>query len=109
MELLLASGGITSVAIPAQRPNCNPHAERFIKSIRNECLGHFIIFGEAHLRHHVREYVSHYNAERYHQGMAGNLLALDVASANDNNIRGVVKARSRLSGTLNFYHRSAAR
>ena len=47
-KLLLASSGISSVAIPAQSPNCNPHAERSIKSIRHECLYHFIIFGEAH-------------------------------------------------------------
>ena len=44
-KLLLASG-IISVAIPAQSPSCNPHAERFIKSIRHECLDHFIVFGE---------------------------------------------------------------
>ena len=77
-KLLLASSGISSVAIPAQSPNCNPHAERFIKSIRNECLDRFIIFGEAHLRHLLREYVSHYNAERYHQGMGWQAFGLKM-------------------------------
>lgn len=107
-KLLLASSGVTSVPIPAQSPNCNPHAERFIKSIRSECLDHFIIFGEAHLRHLVREYVAHYNAERYHQGLGGKLLTGDAAAANDNSANAAIKTRSRLDGTLNFYHRAAA-
>ena len=107
-KLLLASSGITSVAIPAQSPNCNPHAERFIKSIRQECLNHFIVFGSAHLRHLVREYVAHYNGERYHQGIGGKLLTENAVAANDNSITGTVKTRSRLDGTLNFYHREAA-
>ena len=107
-KLLLASSGITSVAIPAQSPNCNPHAERFIKSIRNECLDQFIVFGEAHLRHLVREYVAHYNAERYHQGVGGKLLTKIVVAFNDNSSTAIVKTRSRLDGTLNFYYREAA-
>ncbi|MCG5051475.1 MAG: integrase core domain-containing protein [Myxococcales bacterium] len=107
-KLLLTRSGISSVAIPAQSPNCNPHAERFIKSVRNECLDHFIVFGEAHLRHLVREYVAHYNAERYHQVLGGKLLTETAVASNDNSSTGVVKARSRLDGTLNFYHREAA-
>jgi len=107
-KLLLASSGVSSVSIPAQSPNCNPHAERFIKSIRNECLDHFIVFGEPHLRHLVREYVAHYNAERYHQGIGGKLLTKNALAANDNNTTASVEVRSRLAGTLNFYHREVA-
>ena len=36
--------------IPAQSPNCNAYAERFVKSIKYECLNHFVFFGERHLR-----------------------------------------------------------
>ena len=107
-KLLLKSDGITSVSIPAQSPHCNPQAERFIKSIRNECLDHFIVFGEAHLRHLVQQYVAHYNAERFHQAMGGKLLTQNDASANDNSTSGRIKTHSRLAGTLNFYQRSAA-
>jgi len=107
-ELLLNSDGITSVAIPAQSPNCDPHAERFIKSIRNECLDHFIVFGEAHLRQLVQQYVAHYNAERFHQTMGGKLLTQNADSANDNSTSGTIKTHSRLAGTLKFYQRSAA-
>ena len=101
-KLLLGSSGISSVAIPAQSPNCNPHAERFIKSIRHECLDHFIVFGETHLRHLVREYVAHYNAERYHQGIGGKLLTGNAVAANDNGTTAIVKACSRLAGTPQF-------
>ena len=91
--------GVSSVPIPAQSPNRNPHAERFIKSIRNECLDHFIVFGGAHLGHLVREYVAYYNAERYHQGLGGKLLTRDAAAANDNSVNGSIKPSSRLGGT----------
>jgi len=107
-KLLLNSDGITSVAIPAQSPNCNPHAERFIRSVRNECLDHFIVFGESHLRHLVKQYVAHYNAERFHQGMDGKLLTQNADSANDNGTIGTIKTHSRLAGILNFYQRAAA-
>jgi len=57
---LLASGGVTCTPIPAQSPNCNPYAERFVKTIRRECLRHFVIFGERHLRLLLREYMHYY-------------------------------------------------
>ncbi len=61
-------------------------------------------FGEAHLRHLVGEFVAHYNGERYHQGLGGKL----VVPGNDNGEVGAIKTRSRLGGSLNFYHREAA-
>jgi putative transposase len=51
---------VESVKIPAQSPNCNPYAERFVKTIKYECLNHFIIFGERHLRRLIKEFVEHY-------------------------------------------------
>src|SRR5262249_19418948 len=51
--------------IPAQSPNCNAHAERFVKTARTECLDHFVIFGERHLRHLLNQFVAHYNWVSY--------------------------------------------
>ena len=68
---LLETHGVKCVPIPAQSPNCNPHAERFVKTVRTECLDHFVIFGERHLRHLVKEFMRHYLTERYHQGISG--------------------------------------
>jgi len=56
---LLKSSGVNSVRIPASSPNCNPYAERFVKTVRTECLNHFVIFGERHLRVLVREFMAH--------------------------------------------------
>jgi hypothetical protein len=62
---LLEAHGVTCVPIPAQSPNCNPHAERFVKTVRTECLDHFVIFGERHLRLLLREFMEHYIAEAW--------------------------------------------
>ncbi len=104
---ILKAGGVKSVKIPAQSPNCNPYAERFVKTIKYEGLNHFVIFGERHLRHLIKEFVEHYMTERFHQSIGGQLIR-NVGPANDNGADGKVACRSRLGGLLNFYHREAA-
>ena len=59
--------GVKPVRCPARAPNCNAFAERFVRSIKDECLGRMLLFGEASLRRALRAYVVHYN-ERTHQG-----------------------------------------
>jgi len=66
---LLQDSGVEPIRLPAKSPNLNAHAERFIRSIRQECLNRTIPLGERHLRQLVHEYVAHYNAERNHQGI----------------------------------------
>ncbi len=63
---LLESSGVKSVPIPARSPNCTPHAERFVKTVRTECLDQFLVFGERHLRRLLNEFLAHYHTERYH-------------------------------------------
>jgi hypothetical protein len=105
---VLASSGVKTVKIPAKSPNCNPHAERLVKSIKYECLNHFVFFGERHLRYVIKEYMSHYLEERFHQGLGGKLVVARTSSANDNKAAGAITCRSRLGGLLNFYSREAA-
>ncbi len=105
---VLESVGIECVKIPASSPNCNPHAERFVRTIRNECLDHFVLFGERHLRLVLKEFVEHYLAERFHQGIGGQLIRPNAQIVNDNADVGPVACRSRLGGLLNFYHRASA-
>ena len=104
---ILKAGGVKSVKIPAQSPNCNPYAERFVKTIKYECLNQFVIFGQRHLRHLIKEFVEHYMTERFHQGIGGQLIR-NVGSTNDNAPDGKVARRSRLGGLLNYYYREAA-
>ncbi len=96
-----------STKIPAKSPSCNPFAERFVKSIRYECLNHFAFFGERHLRRVVREYEEHYLLERCHQGLDGQLVQSRLPT-NDNVVDGPIRCRSSLGGMLNYYYREAA-
>jgi putative transposase len=105
---LLQTGGVKCVPIPAQSPNCNPHAERFVRSVRTECLDHFVIFGECHLRHLIKEFMWHYLTERHHQGIGGQIIMSKASPSNDNATLGAIGCRSRLGGLLNYYYREAA-
>jgi putative transposase len=92
----------------AQSPNCNPHAERFVKTVRTECLDRFVIFRERHLRHLVKEFIEHYMTERHHQGIGSQIIGPRASPTNDNARPGAIRCRSRLGGLLNYYFREAA-
>ena len=101
----LRSSGVEPVCLPARSPNLNAYAERFVLSIKSECLSRLILLGEAHLRRTVFEYVAHYNEERPHQGIDGRFV---VPPANENR-SGPIERRERLGGLLSFfYYRQAA-
>ena len=104
-ELLQASG-IRSVRLPPRSPNLNAYAERFVLSIKAECLHRMIIVGERRLRHVIEEYVEHYHLERNHQGLDNRLITPRPGSSG--RADGPVRCRQRLGGMLNFYHRRAA-
>ena len=97
--------GVKPVRCPARAPNCNAFAERFVRSIKEECLDRMILFGEASLRRVLRAYVIHYHSERNHQGVGNRLLEplATVSSINE-----PIQCRERLGGMLNFYYREAA-
>jgi hypothetical protein len=107
-ESILRQRGVKCVRIPARSPNCNPHAERFVKTVREECLNHLVLFGERHLRHVIKEFIAHYHGERFHQGLGGQLIEKQVGLTSEKGARGKVARRSRLGGILNFYYREAA-
>jgi transposase InsO family protein len=99
----LRQAGIRVVLIPERAPNANAYAERFVRSIKEECLDRIVPIGEWHFRYDVAEYVAHYHEERNHQGLDNRLIAgtpvIDIASR--------VRRRCRLGGLLNFYQRAA--
>jgi transposase InsO family protein len=97
--------GVEPVLCPARAPNCNAFAERFVRSIKEECLSRMILFGEASLRRALREYSAHYHAERNHQGVGNRLLE---SLAMDSSTNEPIHCRERLGGMLNFYYREAA-
>lgn len=67
-ERILASAGVESVRLPARSPNLNAICERWIRSVKEECLSKLILFGERSLRHSLEQYVVHHQHERNHQG-----------------------------------------
>jgi transposase InsO family protein len=62
--------GARIVKSPFRAPNANSHAERFVRSVRRECLDHLLIMNERHLERVLRTYVRHYNRHRPHQGIS---------------------------------------
>jgi putative transposase len=66
---ILNGAGIAIVKLPPHSPNLNAYAERFVKSIKTECLEQLVLFGENSLWYVIQEYLAHYHAERKHQGM----------------------------------------
>ena len=102
---LLEQSGTTIIHLPTRSPNLNAYAERFVGSIKAECLNRLIFVGEASLRRALQEYSAHYHYERNHQGIDNQLIAANEADfAGD----GAIKRRGRLGGMLDYYHREAA-
>ena len=103
---LLDDTGVKPVRLPPSSPNLSAYAERFIGSVRRECLNHIVPLGERHLRPVLHEYVNHhYHYERSHQGL-GN--APVVTPTDPANINADVVRRSTLGGLLSYYYRRAA-
>ncbi len=99
----LSSAGVESVRLPARSPNLNAYAERFVLSIKSECLDRMVLLGERHLRRAVAEYVEHYHRERSHQGLGNRLIGGEPQSG-----LGPITCHPRLGGLLNHYARRAA-
>ena len=104
-EEILRSSGVNPVRLPARSPNLNAYAERFVRSIKEECLSRVVPLGEGHLRQLVHEYVEHYHWERNHQGLQNQLLRRPPPPVRP---ASRMARRTRLGGLLNFYHREAA-
>ncbi len=102
---IVASGRIKPLALPARSPNLNAYAERWVRSVKEECLSKVILFGERSLRRALSEYVEHFHAERNHQGK-GNILLFP--RDRQRHREGSVQCRERLGGLLRYYHREAA-
>jgi len=96
---ILAESGIDSVKLPPRSPNLNAFAERFVRSIKEECLERMILFGEDSLRTAVREFLVHYHAERNHQGLDSQLFVPVTA---ERKAHGTVQRKQRLGGSLNL-------
>jgi putative transposase len=101
----LKDASVDVVRLPYRSPNLNAYAERFVRSIKDECLDRMIFFGERSLRKATREFAAHYHTERNHQGLNNRLIESNGRQDPD---YGEVGCVERLGGMLRFYHRGAA-
>jgi hypothetical protein len=114
-DMILRTAGIEPLALPPRSPNLNASgepvepafAERFVQSIKTECVDRMIFFGEGSLRYAVTEYIEHYHHERPHQGKDNKLL-FPLQSSDPKPRDGPVRCRERLGGLLKFYYKEAA-
>ncbi len=102
---IIASMGIKPIRLPPRSPKMNSYAERFVRSVKGECLQKMIFFREESLSKALSEYLSHYHHERNHQGKDNLLLFPDPKLISN---KGKIKRRDRLHGLLKYYFRTAA-
>jgi putative transposase len=96
--------GVRVMRTPIRSPKANAFAERFVKTVRRECLDHLLVIGKRHAQRILREYVRHYNEERPHRGLALETPEPSAVRSRD----GVVVRGDRLGGLIHEYHRIAA-
>ncbi|HEY6748603.1 MAG TPA: transposase, partial [Mycobacteriales bacterium] len=108
---VFASDGVQTIKTPIQAPNANAFAERWVRTVRQECLDWMLIWSRRHLERVLDEYVRHYNDERPHRSLdlrpprainegSGARVATATATA--------VRRRDRLGGLVHEYYKAAA-
>ena len=102
---MLKLEGVKVIRLPAKSPNLNAYLERFMRSIKEECLDKLILFGEGSLRNAVNQFLEHYHAERNHQGLDNQLID---PGEEVKRVAGKIECRERLGGMLRYYYRDAA-
>ena len=100
------SEGIRIVKTPVRAPKANAIAERFVRTIRSECLDWLLILNRRHLEHVVRVYTDHYNRQRPHRALA--LRPPDIEAEPRPPASGEIQRRDRLGGLIHEYQRAAA-
>jgi putative transposase len=109
------SEGAQILKTPFRMPNANAYAERFVRTVRSECLDHLLVVNARHLEHILRAYAQHYNGFRPHQGLfqeipaphrhPSSLVAVCSQLAQPNRRR--IRRRDRLGGLIHEYEVAA--
>ena len=94
--------GVKIIPLPYQAPNANAHAERWVRTARDECLDHILIWNDVHLRRVLIEFVGYYNTRRPHQS----LNQQSPVPHTPTEVTGSVARRQVLGGIINDYYRT---
>jgi transposase InsO family protein len=103
-DTVFSSAGVTIVRTPYRAPNANAFAERWVRSVREECLDHLVILNERHLQRVVRDYIDYYNHARPHQGINQQAPIGHAPGA----VEDPIQRREVLGGIIHDYERQAA-
>jgi putative transposase len=103
-DTVFRSEGIDVIPTPVRAPNANAFAERWIRSVREECLDKVLIINQAHLQRVMREYVEFFNTARPHQGIDQQI----PIPRTGHSLSGPARCRNVLGGIIHDYHRGAA-
>jgi putative transposase len=105
VRALLRNCGVEPVRLPARSPNLNAYAERFVRSIKSECVERMIFSSEGALLRALITYAEHYHRERNHQGVGNRILepGKEVGQRH-----GQIECCQRLGRLLRYYHRRAS-
>ncbi len=102
--MILKAAGVKPLRLPPRSPNLNAFAERFVRTIKEECLDQLILIGEGSLRRAVAQFCEHYHAARNHQGLQNRIIEPEFPSPGDSE----VNCRKRLGALLRYDYREAA-
>jgi len=102
---MLAEAGVESVKLPPRAPNLNAYAERFVRTIKEDCLDRMILFSEHSLRNSVQHFSAHYHFKRNHQRLGNRIIKPNQVIGQPT---GTIRRRQRLGGLLSYYYREAA-
>ena len=103
---IIKASDVAPLKLPARSPNLNAFTERWVRSVKEDCLSKLILFSEGSLRRVLRQYLIHYHAERNHQGK-NNVILFPDPLPNESS-EGLIEGKERLGGVLKYYYRNAA-
>ncbi|MBI1370874.1 MAG: transposase [Planctomycetes bacterium] len=106
-DAIFESEGVIVKKVGPLAPNMNAYAERWVQSLKHECLNHFVVFGERHLQRLVDEYVAYYQELRPHQAIGNVVLDPNSSSPLAYNDE-TVDSQDILGGLIKHYYRKAA-
>ena len=105
-DAVFAASGISVLRSPPSAPKANAYAERWVSTIRRECLDRILIFGERQLRHVLTEFEDHYNTHRPHRALA-QCSPIDPGRTQQFCLAGPVRRTQVLGGLINEYQHAA--
>ena len=106
-DAVLSAEGVRVIRTPIRAPRANAFAERFVGTVRRECLDHVLIYGRRHLERVLQTYVAHYDEERPHRGPGMAVPAGDGAPEVRGTTNAPIERRDVLGGLIHEYRRAA--